>query len=77
MNYIELINGFWLMDEQRSFTANETRLYFYLLYLANRRFWETQWLEYGDDKVQATEHGRMVRVISFWKRFVRKINMEK
>ena len=41
------------MDEQRSFTANETRLYFYLLYLANRRFWKTQWLEYGDDKMQA------------------------
>jgi len=53
MNYIELINGFWLIDEQRGFTANETRLYFYLLHLANRRFWETQWLEYWDDKMQA------------------------
>ena len=52
MNYIELINGFWLIDEQKGFTLSETRLYFFLLHLANRHFWKTQWLEYGDDKMQ-------------------------
>ena len=42
------------MDEQKEFTSNETRLYFFMLHLANRFFWKTQWFEYGDDKMQAT-----------------------
>ena len=53
MKYIDLINGFWLVDEQKEFTPNETRLYFFLLHLANRFFWKTEWFEYGDEKMQA------------------------
>ncbi len=53
MNYIELINNFWRVDEQKGFNGNETRLYFFLLQLANRFFWEKEWFEYGDDKVKA------------------------
>ena len=54
MSYIDLINDFWLTDEQKEFTPNETRLYFFLLHLSNRSFWKMDWLEYGDDKMQAT-----------------------
>jgi len=53
MSYIDLINAFWLMDEQKEFTPNETRLYFFLLHLANRFYWKEEWLEYGDDKMQS------------------------
>jgi hypothetical protein len=54
MSYIDLINGFWLIDEQKEFTPSETRLYFFLLHLSNRFYWKAEWLEYGDDKMQAT-----------------------
>jgi hypothetical protein len=53
MKYIDLINGFWLLDEQKAFTPNEPRLYFFLLNLTNRFFWKMEWFEYGDEKMQA------------------------
>jgi hypothetical protein len=53
MNYLKLISIFWQIDEQRSFSANETRLYFYLLKMANSFFWQTKWIEYGDEKMKA------------------------
>jgi hypothetical protein len=53
MRYIDYLNGFWLMDEQKEFTPNETRLYFFLLHLANRFFWKESLFEYGDEKMQA------------------------
>ncbi|MDR0332426.1 MAG: hypothetical protein LBI15_03090 [Dysgonamonadaceae bacterium] len=53
MNYLKLISIFWQIDEQRSFSANETRLYFYLLKIANSFFWQTEWFEYGDEKMKA------------------------
>lgn len=53
MNYIDLINNFWRADEQWAFNGNETRLYFFLIQLANRLFWEQEWLVYGDDRVKA------------------------
>lgn len=53
MNYIDLIRNFWLIDEQRGFNGNETRLYFFLLNLANRLYWQAKWLEYGDDRMKA------------------------
>ncbi|MDR0332366.1 MAG: hypothetical protein LBI15_02790 [Dysgonamonadaceae bacterium] len=53
MNYLKLISIFWQIDEQRSFSANETRLYFYLLKLANSFYWRTEWIEYGDEKMKA------------------------
>lgn len=53
MQYIDLINNFWRIDEQKGFNGNETRLYFFLLHLANRSFWNIEWLEYGDEKAKA------------------------
>lgn len=40
MNYIELINWFWICDEVHSFNSKETRLYFYLLKVANSLHWQ-------------------------------------
>ncbi len=52
MQYIDLINNFWRIDEQKGFNGNETRLYFFLLHLANRSLWNIEWLEYGDEKTK-------------------------
>lgn len=52
MNYIELINKFWELDEAWQFRASETRLYFYLLKVANRLGW-TGAFHHGDDKTAA------------------------
>jgi hypothetical protein len=52
MNYIELINWFWRCDEVASFSPTETRLYFYLLKVANGTVWcETFW--HSDSKTAA------------------------
>ena len=40
MNYIELINQFWQLNEEHSFTANEVATYFYLLNTANKLGWK-------------------------------------
>lgn len=39
MDYIKLINQFWAMNRQDSFSATEKVLYFFLLDEANRNFW--------------------------------------
>lgn len=52
MNYIELINKFWELDEAWQFRASETRLYFYLLKVANRLGWAGTFY-HGDDKTAA------------------------
>ncbi len=52
MNIYDLINRFWLIDEQQNFSGNETRLYFFLLHLGNRMFW-SEWLEYADERMVA------------------------
>lgn len=52
MNLYDLQNNFWRIDEQKSFSGNDTRLYFYLLYLANRAFWQQEWMEFGDEKMK-------------------------
>lgn len=52
MNLFDLINNFWRVDEQQNFNGNETRLYFFLLHLANRSFWAER-LEYADSKMVA------------------------
>lgn len=52
MQYIDLINNFWRIDEQKGFNGNETRLYFFLIHLANRSYWKIEWLEYGDEKTK-------------------------
>ncbi len=40
MNYFDYENHFWREDEMQSFTPVQTRIYFYLLTLANRNFWQ-------------------------------------
>lgn len=52
MNYIELINNFWELDEAWQFTCCETRLYFYLVKTANRLGWADSWT-HSDDKTSA------------------------
>ncbi len=52
MNLFDLINNFWRIDEHQNFTGNETRLYFFLLHLANRSYWP-KWLEYADERMMA------------------------
>jgi len=54
MRYTDLINNFWRIDEQKGFNGSSTRLYFYLLNLANRSYWTSDWLEYGDEKMKIT-----------------------
>lgn len=39
MNYIDLINHFWRVDEGSQFTGWETKLYFYLIKTANSLGW--------------------------------------
>lgn len=39
MNYIELINNFWRVDDGAQFTGWETKLYFYLIKTANGLGW--------------------------------------
>jgi hypothetical protein len=52
MNLYELLKDFWQLDEQKSFRGNETRLYFFLIHLANRSFW-SEWIEFADKKMVA------------------------
>ncbi len=52
MNLFELLANFWRVDEQENFSGNETRLYFYLIHLANRLYWP-EWIEYSNDRMVA------------------------
>jgi hypothetical protein len=52
MNLFDLIANFWRMDEQKNFSGNETRLYFFLIHLANRSFW-AEWIECADKRMVA------------------------
>ena len=52
MNLFDLLANFWRVDEQRNFSGNETRLYFFLIHLANRSYWP-EWLEYPDKRMAA------------------------
>lgn len=40
MNIFELVGRFWAEDERAHFSANATRLYFYLVNEANKKFWQ-------------------------------------
>jgi hypothetical protein len=40
MNYIHLVNYFWQCDLEHHLTANDTRLYFYLLHTCNSLGWK-------------------------------------
>ena len=52
MNLYQLLDNFWRVDEQKNFSGNETRLYFFLVDLANRSFWQ-EWIEYPNDRLIA------------------------
>ena len=52
MNLFDLLSNFWRVDEQKNFSGNETRLYFFLIHLANRSFW-SEWIEFADKKMIA------------------------
>jgi len=52
MNLFELFANFWRVDEQKNFSGNETRLYFFLIHLANRSYW-AEWIEFADKKMIA------------------------
>jgi len=52
MNLFDLLSNFWRLDEQKNFSGNETRLYFFLIHLANRSFWQ-EWIEYADKRMVA------------------------
>ena len=52
MNLFDLIANFWRLDEQKNFSGNETRLYFFLIHLANRSFWP-EWIEFADKRMVA------------------------
>ncbi|WP_052670479.1 helix-turn-helix domain-containing protein [Draconibacterium sediminis] len=40
LNYIELANQFWRLNEEYMFSGNETRLYFFLVHLCNTYNWQ-------------------------------------
>lgn len=40
MNYIELINRFWVVNMEHSFTGNEAKLYYFLLHTSNTLYWK-------------------------------------
>ena len=52
MNLFDLIAYFWRLDEQKNFSGNETRLYFFLIHLVNRSFWP-EWIEFADKRMVA------------------------
>lgn len=52
MNIYDLLSNFWRVDEQKNFSGNETRLYFFLVNLANRSYW-AEWIEFADKKMVA------------------------
>ena len=52
MNLFDLLANFWRVDEQENFSGNDTRLYFFLIHLANRSFW-AEWIEYPNDRMVA------------------------
>lgn len=43
MNLFDLLANFWRVDEHENFSGNETRLYFFLVHLANRSYW-SEWI---------------------------------
>lgn len=52
MNLFDLLANFWRIDEQESFSGNDTRLYFFLVHLANRSYW-SEWIEYSNKRLAA------------------------
>ena len=52
MNLFDLLANFWRVDEQENFSGNDTRLYFFLVHLANRSYW-SEWIECSNKRLAA------------------------
>lgn len=52
MNLFDLLANFWRVDEQENFSGNDTRLYFFLIHLANRSYW-AEWIECSNKRLAA------------------------
>lgn len=52
MNYIELINKFWLLHEEHSFCTTEIALFFYLLKINNQCSWKESFRR-NNSKIEA------------------------
>lgn len=50
------------MNEQWLFNSFETRLYFYLLNIANRLYWEQEWIEQGNKRA-AINNGFSIEIL--------------
>lgn len=50
MNLFDLLANFWRVDEQESFSGNDTRLYFFLVHLTNRSYW-SEWIECSNKRL--------------------------
>lgn len=50
MNLFDLLANFWRVDEQENFSGNDTRLYFFLVHLANRSYW-SEWIECSNKRL--------------------------
>lgn len=76
MTYIELINRFWQLDEQHAFSGDETRLYFYLLKVANASVpaWPEQF-ERADNKVAADNNIKSVNTMKKHRERLREIGL--
>jgi len=60
MNLYNLLNNYWKLQEQYGFDGNTCKLYFYLLYLANKFYWQ----EFGlGDKYMAAQIGISLHVL--------------
>ncbi len=53
MNLFDLLANFWRVDEHENFSGNETRLYFFLIHLANRSYW-AEWIVFADKRMVGT-----------------------
>lgn len=52
MNLFDLLANFWRVDELENFSGNDTRLYFFLVHLANRSYW-SEWIECSNKRLAA------------------------
>ena len=69
MNYIELINRFWLVDLEASFSHLETRLYFKLLEISNRLGWPDGF-KYPNSRLEAEVGTRTKNLIQARQRLI-------
>lgn len=53
MKYIDIINNFWLVNDEHSFQPTAVALYFYLLKINNRCYWRESF-KHNNKKIEAT-----------------------